>query len=203
MFRTTGSCRVYDSGSGRAARVKGGGGGRGVQPSDSYRMEGQRRRRAVVSRTCRRTGRRHFEGERRVKMQSYERTYGSETSGTQPSHCKREASAVSGSVVGDIAPVAPASTSRPCVSCNGFRRAQVCGPANVAHESGKKAARVGSRAHSRTANPDLGLLPAPASKGSAPAPRELTAMLTLTRGSAWRYFIYVQSFAFILWIWTF
>lgn len=54
-------------------------------------------------------------------MQSYERTYGSETSGTQPSHCKRQAAAVSGSVVGDIVPVAPASTSRPCVSCNGFR----------------------------------------------------------------------------------
>lgn len=40
-------------------------------------------------------------------MQSYERTYGSETSGTQPSHCKREASAVSGSVVGDICPGCP------------------------------------------------------------------------------------------------
>lgn len=70
-------------------------------------MEGQRRRRAVVSCTCRRTGRRHFEGERRVKIQSYERTYGSETSGTQPSHCKRKASAVSGIDAGDIVQVPP------------------------------------------------------------------------------------------------
>lgn len=108
LFITAESCRDYDSGSGRAAGVTGGGGG--VQPSDPYRMEGQRRRRAVVSCTCRRTGRRHFEGERRVKIESYERTYGSETSGTQPSHCKREASAVTGSHAGVIVHAPPPQT---------------------------------------------------------------------------------------------
>lgn len=40
-------------------------------------------------------------------MQSYERTYGAETSCTQPSHWKREAAAVQGSVVGDIVQLAP------------------------------------------------------------------------------------------------
>ncbi|KAM7372812.1 hypothetical protein PAMP_007709 [Pampus punctatissimus] len=71
-------------------------------------MEGQRcRRRAVVCCTCRRTGRRHFEGERRVKMQSYEGTF----------------TGLSDSIVHIIVQISTRHVTPFCVSHNGYRRA--------------------------------------------------------------------------------
>lgn len=126
-------------------------------------MEGQRRRRAVVRRTCRRTGRRHFEGERRVKIQSYERTYGSETSATPPSHWERRAAAVSASERRGVGPPSPASARRPCGSRHGFRRAQACRAAAAACR-GEKAARIGPqtpRGFPQKQRQKRGLSPAP------------------------------------------
>lgn len=80
-------------------------------------------------------------------MQSYERTYGSETSGTQPSHCKREASAVSASVLGDIVQVAPRQPHALALAAM----------ASAEHKSAEprmlltRAAQIGSRTHRKTA----------------------------------------------------